>query len=312
MARNPDLVRTILAQPNDDTARLVYADWLDENGDPKHAELIRVQCELAKKTCVGARRKTLTKREAELLSDASFHLPGQPPFQYARGFISESCTLTLTGKEVLLDMSPIIWSRTEGPRGFDVNLEPQQIAVLDRALGLKLNLCGLPARGLKWDDSFITECLARVTGLECWEGSFNRNAVKRLTKCPHLSGVTSITFDKAGTVPLGLIVSLFLSPALPNITSIHLDGEDWFVDDGDTDATQDDVAAFVTQIGASPKAAQLTNLQLNCLIGDEVTRALIDAPHLRPAEQLCLSIHRGLKKPMKDALKKKFGKALIL
>lgn len=34
--------------PDDDTPRLVYADWLDEaGGDPAHAELIRLQCRLA-------------------------------------------------------------------------------------------------------------------------------------------------------------------------------------------------------------------------------------------------------------------------
>jgi uncharacterized protein (TIGR02996 family) len=32
----------------DDTARLVYADWLDENGDPRRAEYVRFQvCRLS-------------------------------------------------------------------------------------------------------------------------------------------------------------------------------------------------------------------------------------------------------------------------
>jgi uncharacterized protein (TIGR02996 family) len=34
--------------PEDDTARLVFADWLSENGDPDRAEFIRVQVELAR------------------------------------------------------------------------------------------------------------------------------------------------------------------------------------------------------------------------------------------------------------------------
>jgi uncharacterized protein (TIGR02996 family) len=36
----------ILASPDDDTHRLVYADWLDDNGDPERAEFIRAQCAL--------------------------------------------------------------------------------------------------------------------------------------------------------------------------------------------------------------------------------------------------------------------------
>lgn len=38
---------SICSSPFDDLPRLVFADWLDENGDPPRAELIRIQCQLA-------------------------------------------------------------------------------------------------------------------------------------------------------------------------------------------------------------------------------------------------------------------------
>src|ERR1700738_3753443 len=38
----------ILTRPADDAPRLVYADWLDDHGDPDRAEFIRVQIELAR------------------------------------------------------------------------------------------------------------------------------------------------------------------------------------------------------------------------------------------------------------------------
>lgn len=41
------MLRAILADPACDTARLVYADFLEDNGEPERAEFIRVQCELA-------------------------------------------------------------------------------------------------------------------------------------------------------------------------------------------------------------------------------------------------------------------------
>jgi uncharacterized protein (TIGR02996 family) len=41
------LLRHIEAYPDDDLPRLVYADWLDEQGRHTRAEFIRVQCELA-------------------------------------------------------------------------------------------------------------------------------------------------------------------------------------------------------------------------------------------------------------------------
>jgi uncharacterized protein (TIGR02996 family) len=38
------LLAAIIANPDDDTPRLVYADWLQENGQPERAEFIRLQC----------------------------------------------------------------------------------------------------------------------------------------------------------------------------------------------------------------------------------------------------------------------------
>lgn len=40
-------MRAIIAAPDDDLPRLIFADWLDEQGEPEWAEFIRVQCELA-------------------------------------------------------------------------------------------------------------------------------------------------------------------------------------------------------------------------------------------------------------------------
>lgn len=38
----------IVTEPDDDTPRLVYADWLQENGQEERAEFIRLQCELSR------------------------------------------------------------------------------------------------------------------------------------------------------------------------------------------------------------------------------------------------------------------------
>jgi uncharacterized protein (TIGR02996 family) len=43
---HPGFLADIVANPADDTPRLVYADWLDEHGDGDRAEFIRVQCEI--------------------------------------------------------------------------------------------------------------------------------------------------------------------------------------------------------------------------------------------------------------------------
>src|SRR5262249_34738940 len=55
----------------DDATRLVYADWLDEHGQPgnaERAELIRVQCALARLPPDDPGAASLLRREEELLA----------------------------------------------------------------------------------------------------------------------------------------------------------------------------------------------------------------------------------------------------
>lgn len=42
------LLAAILANPDEDTPRLMFADWLDENGHPERAEFVRVQIEVTR------------------------------------------------------------------------------------------------------------------------------------------------------------------------------------------------------------------------------------------------------------------------
>jgi uncharacterized protein (TIGR02996 family) len=58
----------IRAQPDDDTPRLVYADWLDDRGDASRAEFIRLQCELSRWVPELRRRTALQRRERDLLA----------------------------------------------------------------------------------------------------------------------------------------------------------------------------------------------------------------------------------------------------
>ncbi len=43
---NNQLYQAISQNPEDDATRLIYADWLEENGNPERAEFIRIQCEI--------------------------------------------------------------------------------------------------------------------------------------------------------------------------------------------------------------------------------------------------------------------------
>ncbi|MBX9624891.1 MAG: TIGR02996 domain-containing protein [Gemmataceae bacterium] len=47
MGDGEPLLRAVCEHPDDDTPRLVLADWLEENGEPERAAFIRLQCQAA-------------------------------------------------------------------------------------------------------------------------------------------------------------------------------------------------------------------------------------------------------------------------
>ncbi|MFO0850461.1 MAG: TIGR02996 domain-containing protein [Gemmataceae bacterium] len=53
--------------PDDDAPRLIFADWLDEIGDPDRAEFVRVQVALARLARFDQARTGLVRRERQLL-----------------------------------------------------------------------------------------------------------------------------------------------------------------------------------------------------------------------------------------------------
>ena len=60
-------INEIAKNLDDDFPRLVYADWLQDHGDPR-AEFIRVQCELAERMKQDVRQRYLLEQHAALLS----------------------------------------------------------------------------------------------------------------------------------------------------------------------------------------------------------------------------------------------------
>jgi uncharacterized protein (TIGR02996 family) len=67
MTHDEAFLQAVLANPNDDGVRLIYADFLEEHGQPERAEFIRLQCTLAKLPYADPRRPALQARELELL-----------------------------------------------------------------------------------------------------------------------------------------------------------------------------------------------------------------------------------------------------
>lgn len=81
MSDHDALLAAILADPADDTARLVYADWLTENGQSDRGEFIRVEIELARTPPNTEdderRRSVLLRRRDQLLKQHKDEWLGQ-------------------------------------------------------------------------------------------------------------------------------------------------------------------------------------------------------------------------------------------
>ncbi len=58
-----DFLQAIAESPDEDAIRLVFADWLEENGDPDRAEFIRLQCEIEMMDMFTSGRRRLLQRE---------------------------------------------------------------------------------------------------------------------------------------------------------------------------------------------------------------------------------------------------------
>src|SRR6187397_2695662 len=60
------LLDAIRDQPFDDAPRLIYADWIEEHGDPERGKFIRLQCDHARMPEWHPQRNKLGKQCARL------------------------------------------------------------------------------------------------------------------------------------------------------------------------------------------------------------------------------------------------------
>src|SRR5262245_211484 len=96
MSTATSLIRAIRDNPDDDTVRLVYADFVEEEGDTARGEFIRVQVALSRMPAGDPARRSLEDREHELLAEHEGHLlgvdcnaDGLVEWEFHRGFVHE-------------------------------------------------------------------------------------------------------------------------------------------------------------------------------------------------------------------------------
>ncbi len=143
----------IAYRPDDDLPRLVYADWLDENGDPERAEFIRIQIELANLSPIDPRREQLKARERELLRDHRERW-GLDAFRgqsqvFRRGFVEEvnvSAEWLVSRPDSLLDPGLVRHLRAVGATQFTDRLARVPGLARLHTLDLTNTVFGMPAQ----------------------------------------------------------------------------------------------------------------------------------------------------------------------
>jgi uncharacterized protein (TIGR02996 family) len=198
----------VIEQPDDAAPRLVYADWLEENGDPDRAEFIRTQCQLAALPAADPRRPALEARERDLLAGHAREwaepLRGLVDgWAFSRGFI-ERVDVEKT-REAFFARLPEVWE-----------LAPLR--------GLRLSGAGL----------FLSRLLAagdrlrRLTSLQLRDlVDVDQNALRKLIRSPHLAGLTSLVLhessDRGYPILRGTLQSIGSAPALAGLTELAID-----------------------------------------------------------------------------------------
>ena len=257
MARNDVLLRAIIDQPDEDTPRLAYADWLDENGDSEadgaRAEFIRAQVALAAAPAEALGRDALAARERELLD--------QFGWEWAMDF----------GRDI---------SAWEFRRGFIERVELSLEATPEHIIGV---LQKGPVRHLRDTGQFCElgpavaalPHLKQLTGLEFWGlYAFDDALLRTLLTSPHLAELRTLILhhDRNGNMAdESVIIDALNSPYRRNIEelAVNVDGM-W----------RGPSRAVLQALAASPHLQKLRRLNLTNA-GDEGNRPEMDVETLR-------------------------------
>jgi uncharacterized protein (TIGR02996 family) len=266
MVQKPDamtieagLLRTIIDDPDDDTPRLVYADWLEENNRVEQATFIRAQCRLATLDEDDPARLPLLRDEARYLPQALAALapkkrlawlprtPSEPTpgLGFERGFLARvttTATSFLDKAEALMQAAPVQHARlTNAKRALAGlarcpalrrlrSLEVDRVggeggAVLARSpflhglVRLRLRLAQVTAEGAT--AIAAADALAGLRYLDLGCNSIHDRGAEALAASPHLTTLASLHLDNANIGPLGL-KALLASPLLARLRKLDL------------------------------------------------------------------------------------------
>jgi uncharacterized protein (TIGR02996 family) len=190
------LLDYIVAHIDEDTPRLAYADWLDENDQPQHAEFVRIQVERAQRPAWDPAQVRLRLREEQLLKQYGEQwLAEMPKVEgarwegFRRGVVAEVSFASFEAMRAAAPacraLAPVEAVTVRWPRRRDGRDEGEPIAELR-----ELSLTGRPARveEVRWlAGSPQLATLRTLTARGLWP-----DGMQRLVASPHLGGLKAL------------------------------------------------------------------------------------------------------------------------
>jgi uncharacterized protein (TIGR02996 family) len=212
-------LHAVLDHPDDDGPRLVYADWLfEQGGDERHAraEFITLQCRLAGRVRPNSDRPAMLKRERELLARYGDAWAGSvrdiaPAYRFRRGFVEavdlDIVTFVLRGDE-LFRTAPVRELRLHGSVQQDI-LGLAACLDLTRLRALDLSRTDLSPDGLGalLASEFTTGLRELNLGMNPARGD---GFARALAASPVLAQLTRLDLTRTNLGPDGLTALLRL------------------------------------------------------------------------------------------------------
>jgi len=279
-------VHDIVQAPDDDALRLIYADWLEDHGQPGRAEFIRVQIERAALTLDDPRHAALAEREADLLAEHGgrwrepYVVLGARRVEFRRGLVevAEFDTTDADAVREAMALAPVRdlrLGRADAAGAAAVADLPE----LARLRSLRFHSRRALAFGGGGAQAVAdSPHLAGLTSLDITQCAVGVEGVRALAGSPRLGSLTELTL-RCNDLTDDSAVALAESPLPPRLRHLSL-GWNYLSVAG--------VAAML------PACANLETLDLdeNNLRGPEVARSLAAATHLRRLSYLHLGLAR--------------------
>ncbi len=283
MSERTAFIDAIIKNPDDNTARLIFADWLEENGKPERAEFIRLQIEAK-----------------ELLNDGEMN-------QFGRADVLEVSYRSAWRSAIGLEEGA-----GQYERGFltDVYVCPTQFHELTRQVlsfepvTFELHLIGLDGDDAPQADSLAEDpLLGTVTSIWIRRGT-DVKWFAQLMKSSHLNNLRQIRvyIDSLGVEGVKAITN---APAAFALESLHFERGL----QGDVTEETETLVDAVKLIATSPRFMSLKNLSfLACDLGDRCILALLESRTLPKTMRLDLyGVNSYDEQRFKEALAARFG-----